>query len=325
MSSSAPSIRRAGDADVDAIVGVAAAALGWAPGEPHAELFSWKHLDNPFGRSPMWVAEVDGTVAGFRTFLRWELVDRDGRVHRCVRAVDTATHPDFQRRGIFSALARAAIADLVADGDDFVFNTPNEQSRPGYLKLGWVDVGRPAVAVRPRSPRALVNMFRARTAADKWSEPSTVGRAADEAFADPDLHELLTSQPSAPGLATHRSAEFLAWRHRLPALHYRVFAPDGVADGLVAFRLRRRGRAIEGSISTVLAPGGDTARVRQLLRSLGRAVPADYLLRTGSPDLASRFLPLPGQGPRLTVRELASKPPTDINAWSFELGDLELF
>ncbi len=37
------------------------------------------------------------------------------------------------------------------DGVDVVFNTPNDQSRPGYLKMGWSEVGRVPVAVRLRS------------------------------------------------------------------------------------------------------------------------------------------------------------------------------
>ncbi|MDH5380092.1 MAG: hypothetical protein OEW75_04520, partial [Cyclobacteriaceae bacterium] len=31
----------------------------------------------------------------------------------------------------------------------FIFNTPNEKSRPGYLKMGWVDAGRLPVYFRP--------------------------------------------------------------------------------------------------------------------------------------------------------------------------------
>ena len=135
-------IREADEADIEAVVALASAALGWRPEEPNEALFRWKHLENPAGVSPMWVAELDGTMAGFRTFLRWRF-RRPGIADpvEAVRAVDTATHPDFQGRGIFSTLTRHAVGALSDTGAGFVFNTPNAQSRPGYLKMGWVEAG----------------------------------------------------------------------------------------------------------------------------------------------------------------------------------------
>ena len=68
---------------------------------------------------------------------------------RAVRAVDTATDPDYQGRGLFTRLTLQAIDELRAEGVDFVFNTPNDQSRPGYLKMGWQVVGTLPTHVRP--------------------------------------------------------------------------------------------------------------------------------------------------------------------------------
>ena len=36
----------------------------------------------------------------------------------------------------------AAVEELTSDGVDFVFNTPNPESRAGYLTMGWQDAGR---------------------------------------------------------------------------------------------------------------------------------------------------------------------------------------
>ena len=73
---------------------------------------------------------------------------------RAVRAVDTATHPDFRGQGVFSALTLGALEELRSDGVAFVFNTPNERSRPGYLKMGWQPVGQVRVLARTRSVTA---------------------------------------------------------------------------------------------------------------------------------------------------------------------------
>src|SRR5690606_32239213 len=106
-----------------------------------------KHRRNPFGASPMWVAETDEGLAAVRAMMRWELAGPDGRVLRAVRAVDTATHADHRGRGLFRRLTLGAVESLTAEGVDLVFNTPNDQSRPGYLTMGWEVLGRVPLAV----------------------------------------------------------------------------------------------------------------------------------------------------------------------------------
>ncbi len=204
-------IRRAEPADRPAMIGVATRALGWRGDGRDRDLFAWKHDDNAFGPSPAWVAVVAGEIVGFRTFMRWEL-GRGAERLRMVRAVDTATDPDHQGRGIFRRLNETAVAELTSAGCDAVFNTPNSQSRPGYLKMGWVELGRPAISVRPRGPLAALRMARSRTASEKWSEATTVGHPATEALYGPGLDSLLAALPAAAGWGTPRTSAFLRWR-----------------------------------------------------------------------------------------------------------------
>ena len=135
-------VRRATDADRPVVLALLADSLGWDRDDTFAEFFDWKHRRNPFGASPAWVALADDAIVGFRTFLRWEFEHPDGRPRRAVRAVDTATAPAHQGRGVFRALTTTAVAEMTDEDVDFVFNTPNTQSRPGYLRMGWFDVGR---------------------------------------------------------------------------------------------------------------------------------------------------------------------------------------
>ena len=121
--------------------------------------FAWKHDENPFGQSPARVAEDDsGTLVGLRTFLRWRFRRPDGTTLSAVRAVGTATHPDWQGRGIFSRLTLSALDDLRDAGVDRVFNTPNDKSRPGYLRMGWQQVGKVPVSVRLTGPRSIAKL-----------------------------------------------------------------------------------------------------------------------------------------------------------------------
>lgn len=321
-------VRRATEADLQRIVHVGAAALGWKAGEPNEALFRWKHVDNPFGPSPIWLAESGDRLAGYRAFMRWELVNGTGARRTAVRAVDTATHPDFQRRGIFRTLTMQGVEEMTAEGVDVVFNTPNEQSRPGYLKMGWVDVGRLPIAARVTGLGSVLRVARARVAADKWSEATDVGVDAGEwlaSVADSDLTALVGSQPLPAGWSTALSADVVRWRYSLEPLRYRVWCPDGADAGVVVFRIRRRGGARECAVGHVLAPDGDAGRRRALLRGLAKAVDADYLLTIGGPDLRAGLVPAPGQGPRLTARSLASDPPAAVDGWSFQLGDIEIF
>jgi GNAT superfamily N-acetyltransferase len=324
-------IRRAHDHDLPAILALARRTMGWLGDEHDDAFFRWKHLDNPFGRSPMWVAEFDGRIVGLRTFVRWELVHPDGSVAHAVRAVDTATDPEFQGRGIFTALTLHALDELRAEGVDFVFNTPNEQSLPGYLKMDWQIVGRLTAAVRPTSVSSLVVLARARKPASLGAVGINVGAPALDAFGDTDaVQDLLDRLPRAPGLATRRTPEYLAWRYGLPALRYRALTgPGGLAAGAVVFHLRRRGAALEAVVCDALLPAGAAPALPSLLRPLADETGADYLIRLDhrGPDRSSapRFIPVPRVGPVLTVRAVGRRPPTDLASWALSLGDIELF
>ncbi|HEU4749505.1 MAG TPA: GNAT family N-acetyltransferase, partial [Acidimicrobiia bacterium] len=100
-----PKIRPYHAGDLNGVLEILRAALGESPIlQRTSELWAWKHQLNPFGPSLILVAEVAGRLAGVRALMRWELSLPDGSRLRCLRAVDTATHPQFERRGIFRKL-----------------------------------------------------------------------------------------------------------------------------------------------------------------------------------------------------------------------------
>ncbi|MGI9602568.1 MAG: GNAT family N-acetyltransferase [Acidimicrobiales bacterium] len=308
-------IRKALPDELDAVVALAGRALGWNPAEPNRTLFEWKHSANPFGPSRLWVAVDADQIVGIRALMRWEFRRPDSRVARAVRPVDTATDPDHQGRGIFRRLTEHAIEAEAADGVSFVFNTPNDQSRPGYLKMGWQEVGQVATWVRPHSLPALARMARSREPAQKWSLPTDAGDDPVTVFTDQFVDHLATDPDQA--MTTNRSGSFLRWRYGLPELHYRVITTD---DAAVVFRLRRRGVATELVLADVLAVA--PAAVTDALKKVRRAVSADYEIAAGSS--VPGLLRLPGQGPVLTTRRLAEAAP-GLDDFALRLGDIELF
>lgn len=316
-------IRAAEPADDVTALPMLRASLGKVD-DPHYEAFlRWKHRDNAFGVSPAWVALHDGVVVGYRTFLRWEFLKDDGRVLRAVRAVDTATDPAYRGLGIFRTLTLQGVAELTLAGDGIVFNTPNDQSRPGYLKMGWTVARRLPVGVMPRGPGALVSMATSKVPAALWSEETDAGLDARVSLANPAFAEQLLGHAPTSGVRTNRSPAYLAWRTAFEPLRYRLLlASDGDPGGGGAiFRLRRRGDAVEAAILELLVPDARTGArlVRRVLTETG----ADYAigLRTGR---SAGLLPLPRQGPLLTTRPLAATPPAP-GEWALTLGDIELF
>lgn len=317
-------IRVATAADEPAVLDLFRQSLGWRDEDPNEDFFRWKHQTSPFGVSPAWLALHDGRVVGYRTFLRWAFLDDAGKEVRAVRAVDTATAPDYQGMGIFRTLTLRGVAQLTLDGVGIVFNTPNDQSRPGYLKMGWSVARRLPVGLLPR-PTSLVKVARSGVPADLWSRPSSVGLSAADALADRGVAEALLAHAPTRGVRTKRSPEYLAWRTSLRPLHYRllVLSERDPAEGGLIFRLRRRGAALEAAVIEELVPNPVVGArlVARLLKETG----ADYAigLRTG-PSAGLLPVPLRSMGPLLTTRPLATAPPAPKD-WALTLADVELF
>jgi GNAT superfamily N-acetyltransferase len=310
-------IRALRDDDEAAVLRLLAVTMGWPDDEAQADFFRWKHRENPFGRSPGWVAVAGGRIVGLRIFMRWEFTDGAHR-YRAVRAVDTATHPDHRGQGIFRALTSHALDRLRDEGVAFVFNTPNSQSRPGYLTMGWQEVGRLPVALKVRSPFVLPRLARSRVPAERGSLPTTVGVPA--ALVVSDAERLPHPDPHG-ALATPRTGPFLRWRYGFERLAYRAWEPR--SGGAVLFRLRRRGRAKELVVNDLLLPPHvDAAR---MVGRLVKRTRADHALRIAEPGSVEGQLAPPGLGPVLLWRGLTQRDLPPLDRWRLAMGDVELF
>lgn len=333
--------RRFQQDDQPGVLNLLRAALGEGPGgERSPAFFHWKHHANPFGPSFMLVAEDEGRIVGLRAFLRWEL-EAGGRRVRAVRAVDTATHPEYQGRGIFTRLTKEALTEL-ADEVDLVFNTPNQQSLPGYLKMGWRQVGRIPVSIRVRRPLRFVAgvlpVDRGGVIQEE-APPDVEADTARRALADREAVETLLARarPADGRLRTARSSRYLRWRYAdAPLLDYRAVSERrrGVLRGLAIFRVRRRGRLWESTCSELLVAPGDRATAAHLLAGVIAWSPTDHITLAvprgyGLLGCARRrwFLPT-GRGLTLVANPLAGRvepDPLRVSSWALGLGDLEVF
>ncbi|MBI4259518.1 MAG: GNAT family N-acetyltransferase [Actinobacteria bacterium] len=340
-------VRPMEDADVGEVVELLTEALGPGPGGvDRRALFEWKHLGNPFGRSLALVAELDGRIVGLRSLMRWRLAGAGGTLVHAVRAVDTATSPAVQRRGVFTRLTREALEACAREDVALVFNTPNARSLPGYLKLGWREVARWPVRIRVRRPLHL-----ARAAARRDLAPGAPVAPPDlpvsgpggavlvpavGALSSPALDRLL-GEAVVPegGLHTPRNALYLRWRFSAGPIPYQGVLVGDPPEALVVLRLRARGRLREAVVCEVLATPRATG-LPGVLRALPGMAGADHAVAHAGPGWpAARALgrggyrKVPRAGLLFTVRPVPGRAvhpdPLDPASWSLSLGDLEVF
>ncbi|HEY7400008.1 MAG TPA: GNAT family N-acetyltransferase [Actinomycetota bacterium] len=335
-------VRSYRDEDEPAVLELLQASLGGGPtGRRTAAFFRWKHVDNVFGRSLMLVAEADDAIVGLRAFMRWAFVV-DGRRLSAVRAVDTATHPAHQGKGIFSRLTLEALELLRAEGVDLVFNTPNGKSLPGYLKMGWKPVGRFPVRIRVRHPVRFGRGARGALSGAETATPMGDVTGADPAAAllreGLGLEALLGARRVPAGrLATPVDADYLRWRYAdAPELGYHVVldAAGGGLRGFAIFRARSRGALREATVAELMVRPGEERTIGSLLARVGRASKADHLALSppaGAPESGSllrrRAVTAP-RGMTLVVnplREGIEPSPEALSSWSLGLGDVEVF
>jgi hypothetical protein len=208
---------------------------------------------------------------------------------------------------------------------------------PGYLKMGWSQVTRIPLWVRPLGIAGVVRRTLGRA---EPSEPvlESLEPVAD-VLADGRLPAFLADvAPADHRYHTARTLPYLRWRYQdIPGLAYRArFQAAGDAGALVIARGRVRGRLREVTISELLVtPSRRGIEIgRTLLSQVAHGAGADYVAACSPSGTADRgalaragFVPAPRLGPHFTARRLApdGPDPSQWANWRCSIGDLELF
>lgn len=312
-------IREAKPTDVPEIVSVLKASLGEADLPLSEEIWNYKHVQNPFGKSIALVAVEDERIIGVRAFMRWEW-KLGGTSFHTYRAVDTATHPDHRGKRIFKKLTLQAVEVAKESGGDFIFNTPNDQSRPGYLKMGWQISGKIKVGVSP-----------------SWNSFWKLGKSNEDYIvsfmASPKELEKLCAAwnsklKSGLNLFTPKSAEYLKWRYeKNPLQKYEIYAGDGI---YLAASVKKRKNIEELRIVECIFEDENLREVRKIIKRWSSKFGVQVisfspqLMKLSGPSISGSI------GPILTTRDLNVKITerleiSSVEKWSYSLGDLELF
>ena len=286
--------------------------------------FIWKHLKNPFGSSKILLAKENGKIVGLRAFMKWQWETESTSV-TAVRAVDTATDPTFQGKGIFKKLTLQAVEECKSENAGFVFNTPNTISIQGYLKMGWFSSGKMPLLIGPGS---LIPRFYKEPITDKIYEQYNT----EAAFTS--LPETWKVKSDAILFHTPINKAYLQWRYRdCPIVKYGAIIENGKFG--IVFRLKKINRFIELRICEIWTEDDAKAGIaikalRKLIRNVRPAMVScapSPLFAGGKKKLPSVFGPVK-KGPITTLRPLAMDKLNNFEQfyyWRPSIGSMELF
>ena len=310
-------IREATENDIPNILKVLKASLGETSSRKTETVWRYKHVENPFGKSLVLIAIEEGEIIGVRAFMRWKW-QRGDEIFSAFRAVDTATHPSHQGKGVFKKLTLKALEVAKQNGDHFVFNTPNNQSLPGYLKMDWKKIDKLKVELIP------INPLRWRKY-DKTQKIKNENSNLDIAF----LTDWTRRNKGTGKLFTPKSSEYLKWRYfNNPLQDYRIFSNEGY---FIAGYVKERGSYAELRISELIYDSSASkTQIKKTIKEWGKEVgvqmvsihvPIENTLFLGS--VSGKF------GPVFTFRNInvgsAENEFLNLKNWDYSLGDLELF
>jgi predicted N-acetyltransferase YhbS len=307
-------IRQGTDSDLQEVIALLRISLGEDRIPKTEALWNWKHRQNPFGPSPVLVAEIEGKIIGVRAFLKWEYL-RNGQALSAQRAVDTAVHPDFQGKGIFSQLTRKLLDKSRLEGTELIFNTPNPKSTPGYLKLGWEKWDRLPLKMKPV-------FYRGDSTA---AHPSLSWEKVDDL-----ITALEGKEKDHPELKTHMVKGYLHWRYRdCPIVDYRVISDR--ESYLLIYRTKDSKWGKELRICDLFSSGTiDLKSLSAQIKEIERAEKPRFVTVSGlhsGKELPYfwKFLPSLPLGPLVTLKQLNSQLQPLNLPWTWSLGDLEVF
>ncbi|NVJ87716.1 MAG: GNAT family N-acetyltransferase [Algoriphagus sp.] len=305
-------IRKGTEEDIPQIIQLLKESLGESLLPKSEAFWRWKHLDNPFGTSPVLVAEKENQIIGVRTFLRWQFTDQN-RIYSACRAVDTAVHPKNQGQGIFSRLTQELVEEMKNEGVQLIFNTPNKKSHPGYLKLGWETWGKLPLKIKLKVPKSSKSFFHSQN----WEEVS------------PLLSRLEDFSYTRSGVHTDLIPGYIQWRYqKCPIVKY-FYLSDGETY-LLIYRLKEGKKGKELRVTDLFTFSGfDKKKLQTQFRELIKNSGAVWVSFSGlnyDPNVLNLgSIPLLTQGPLITLRKLQDDLDPRFLDWKWSLGDLELF
>jgi len=312
-------IREATSSDIPEIITVLRASIGEAKLPKTEEIWKYKHFDNPFGASIVLLAVGSGRIIGVRAFMKWEWNFNETRFS-ALRAVDTGILPEHQGKGVFKALNSVGMELAKDRGGHFIYNTPNSKSLPANLKMGWNKMGKLKIAFIPGN-------FRNRNLKkENFQYRKSKNLTAIELQELLDAYNNLQSQRSK--IFTPKSPAYLQWRYEQnPLQEYEIMADK---DFYLATYLKPHKHFTELRITEHIHYNQiGSEKIKTAISEMNKIFRAELISYTSGLNL-STFQFSGKLGPVMVYRNLnldagSQKKISNLNNWSYTLGDLELF
>jgi len=104
----------------------------------HYEYLNWLYIENPLGQFVGYDAFFGDQLVAHYACIPIEI---ESFAKLCLLSVNTATHPDYQGRGIFKHLAELTFKDFESDFSS-IFGVANSQSEKSFVRhLGFTKLG----------------------------------------------------------------------------------------------------------------------------------------------------------------------------------------
>jgi len=249
-------------------------------GEQWMRWWNWMYRDNSAGSPIIWFAQSNDKLVGQYAIIPVKMKIGNETV-AASQSVDTMTHPDYRRQGVFEVLANKTYEQAAEEGIHVVYGFPNKYSYPGFVKkLGWFDVGTTQTLFKPLnwgnalkiqiSNKFLLKLlsiggglgqkvfYRARKA------PIIEGLTITQVSAfDERINEFWTRVSSQYQIIVVRNKDYLNWRYvAVPGVDYLIFIAEKAGEiyGYLVWRCIPTEHTKVGTIFDVLAQSEEVAQ-----------------------------------------------------------------
>lgn len=278
--------------------------------------WNWKYEKNPFGQTKLHKITHGDKIIGCGTLWPFQFVLK-GKELRAYQPCDTVVLKEYRGKGLFSKLNRKRISDAELEAVDFLFNFPNSQSLPGYIKMGWVFVGKIEWYVKILQPVKVFSAIYSKSKSEILDVP--------ERYHIKSKNNITDNSFSINRISLIKNEEFFSWRFKNhPNRNYGIL---NIQEHFAIFTLMKKGEMIEMVIVEFNVSADFISKMLNLIVKEAKLLNVSYIA-LANPNIPSKWefhrnLFFFIKKKNFVVRAINAKLPPEIfkfSYWNFSLA-----